>query len=233
MSDIIKTIQILVVEDEPDLCQALVSFMQIEGFKAQGVGTTYEAEALINKNDFDIVILDVGLPDQNGIDWVSSLREQRSFGLIITTAHGELPDRIRGLSIGADVYLVKPVELEELRLVILNLARRINKNVKNPRADWQLNLVRWELITPTGFTIKLTRSEVQFLTALAKSPGVAVARDTLILSLGHLPEHYDSRRMEILTRRLRNKVKEQSSELLPLETVHGFGHAFTSEIFTV
>lgn len=225
-----QTIQLLVVEDEPDLCEALVTFLQLDGFSVHGVGTARAAEIWMEAHAVNIVILDVGLPDQNGIDWISRLIANRSLGLVITTAHGELPERIRGLSVGADAYLVKPVELEELRLVILNLAKRLSLSLERPAVDWQLSPTRWELTTLNGSVIKLTRSEIQLLMTLANAPGIAVARDELVLALGHTPENYDPRRMEILTRRLRNKVKEQSGECLPLETVHGFGYAFTAEI---
>lgn len=231
MSNQLKnTTRILVVEDEPDLCEAMVSFLQLEGFQANGVGSVAAADDWLRANPIDIVILDVGLPDKDGIAWIKQSESTRDKGLIVTTARGELPDRIRGLTAGADAYLVKPVEFEELHLIVTNLANRLGCGLPSPLPGWKLAPVHWELISSDGDVIKLTRSETLLLAALAASPGQTVLRDELIRALGYEPETYDLRRLEILVRRLRNKVRGQSSIRLPLETVHGQGYAFAADI---
>ncbi len=222
--------KILVVEDEPDLCEAMVSFLELEGYQTTGVGNVAEADAWLKAHPIDIVILDVGLPDRDGISWIRQAETTRDKGLIVTTARGELPDRIRGLTAGADAYLVKPVEFEELRLIVSNVANRLGCGVPSTITAWKLDLVRWELSSTNGDTIKLTRSETTLLATLAASPGKTVPRDDLIHALGYTPESYDPRRMEILVRRLRNKVRIQTPMRLPLETVHGQGYAFTADI---
>lgn len=231
MSDQLKsTTRILVVEDEPDLCEAMVSFLQLEGFQTVGVGNVAAADACLKAHPIDIVILDVGLPDRDGIAWIRQSESTRDKGLIVTTARGELSDRIRGLAAGADAYLVKPVEFEELHLIVTNLANRLGCGVPSPFPGWKLAPIHWELISLEGDVIKLTRSETLLLAKLAASPGQTVQRDELIRALGYEPETYDLRRLEILVRRLRNKVRLQSSIPLPLETVHGQGYAFAADI---
>lgn len=225
--------RILVVEDEPDLCEAMVSFLQLEGFEVVGVGSAAAADDWLQAQPVDIVILDVGLPDRDGIAWVRQSESTRDKGLIVTTASGELPDRIRGLTAGADAYLVKPVEFEELRLIVTNVANRLGCGIPSFSPDWKLDPIRWELISSNGDIIKLTRSETMLLAALAASPGQAVQRDELIRALGYETETYDPRRMEILVRRLRNKVRLQSPIRLPLETVHGQGYAFAADIAVI
>lgn len=226
-------IRILVVEDEPDLCEATVSFLKLESFHANGVGSIAEADAWLKAQPVDIVILDVGLPDRDGISWIRQNEATRNKGLIVTTARGELPDRIRGLTAGADAYLVKPVEFEELRLIVTNVANRLGCGIRSPASIWKHDSVCWELTSPDGDIIKLTRSESTLIATLAASPGQAVHRDALIHALGYAPESYDPRRMEILIRRLRNKIRMQSPSRLPLETVHGVGYAFVAEISAV
>jgi len=231
MSDKLKgNTRILVVEDEPDLCEAMVSFLLLEGFQAVGVGSAAAADDWLKAHPIDIVILDVGLPDRDGIAWIRQTESTRDKGLIVTTARGELPDRIRGLTAGADAYLVKPVEFEELHLIVTNVANRLGCGIPNLLPGWKLAPVRWELISSNGDIIKLTRSETTLLATLAASPGQTVHRDELIRALGYEPETYDPRRMEILIRRLRNKVRLQSPIRLPLETVHGQGYAFAANI---
>ena len=211
-------IYILVVEDEPDLCEAMVSFLELEGFKANGVGSAAAADAWLKAHPTDIIILDVGLPDQNGISWVRQVETASDKGLIVITALGELPDRIRGLKAGADAYLVN------------NVANRLGYGKPSATPSWSLNNVRWELTPSAGNPIKLTRSETTLLSTLAASPGQTVLRDTLIRALDYDPQTYDSRRMEILVRRLRNKIRLQTRMRLPLETIHGLGYAFAEDI---
>jgi|SRR5450830_377550 len=223
-------IYILVVEDEPDLCEAMVSFLDLEGFKANGVSSAAAADVWLKAHPTDIIILDVGLPDQDGISWVRQIENASDKGLIVTTARGELPDRIRGLTAGADAYLVKPVELEELRLIVTNVANRLGYDQPSATPSWSLDNVRWELTPSAGNPIKLTRSETTLLATLAASPGQTVHRDMLIRALGYDPQTYDPRRMEILVRRLRNKIMLQTRMRLPLKTIHGLGYAFAEDI---
>lgn len=225
-----KRMRILIVEDEPDLCEAMASFLALDGYSAHGVGSATAGAAWLRENAVDIVILDVGLPDADGIDWLTDNSAMRGKGLIVTTARGELDDRLRGHAIGADAYLVKPVEFAELRLVVRNIAHRLAPLRAAGTADWQLNTVTWTLTARNGKTVRLSRSEALLLNALAASPGETLDRDSLIRALGKSPTSYDPRRMEILVRRLRNKVKTETGDELPLTTVHGLGYAFTAAI---
>ena len=225
-----KRMRILIVEDEPDLCEAMASFLTLDGHSAHGVGSTAAGALWLRENAVDIVILDVGLPDGDGIAWLEDNPAMRGKGLIVTTARGELDDRLRGHAIGADAYLVKPVEFAELRLVVRNAANRLYPVQPTNSADWRLNTVTWTLAARNGKTVRLSRSEAALLNALAASPGETVGRDSLIRALGQSPTIYDPRRMEILVRRLRNKVKTEIGDDLPLTTVHGLGYAFTAAI---
>lgn len=223
-------VRLLVVEDEPDLCEAMVSFLALHGLDATGVGTLGAANDWLQSHPVDIVVLDVGLPDMNGIDWLRQRAPKAAMGIVIVTANGQLPDRLRGLDAGADAYLVKPVEFEELLAVTRNLARRLGVGQPAPPSRWQLDSVGWVLHSPQGQAVRLTRSEAVVVELLAAQPGRAVARAELAQALGHLPQLYDPRRLEILMRRLRRKVEEQTGQPLPLETVHGLGYAFAGPI---
>lgn len=225
-----RQMRILVVEDEPDLCEAMASFLALDGHAAHGVGSAAAGTEWLRGNAADIVILDVGLPDADGIDWLTDNPLMRGKGLIVTTARGELDDRLRGRAIGADAYLVKPVEFAELRLVVRNIASRLTPLHPAGTADWRLDTVTWTLAARNGKTVRLSRSEALLLNALAANPGETLDRDSLIRALGQTPASYDPRRMEILVRRLRNKVKADIGDDLPVTTVHGRGYAFTAVI---
>jgi two-component system OmpR family response regulator len=221
--------RILVVEDEPDLREALVSYLGMEGMCAHGVSSLSDAQSWMAVNPFDILLLDLGLPDGNGLSWLKKQQGLRDKGVIIATARGDALSRVSGIRAGADVYLVKPVLPEEIVSLVHNLMRRLRG--QSP-STWTFDETGWRLLTPDGRPLKLTHSEYVLIRRLVQSAGDAVTKEELATSLGHNPEHYDFRRLEILVRRLRNKAKETWSIDLPLETVHRLGYAFIASIQT-
>ena len=222
--------RVLVIEDEDDLQEALVTYLNIEGFTADGVSSLSAASQWIRTHQFDVLILDLGLSDGDGLQWLVQNEMLRQKGVIITTARGDSKQRIEGIRSGADVYLVKPIQLEELASLVSNLMRRIQAPTL---PQWTLSKMNWTLNSPTGVSVKLTHSEAVLLQKMADHPGQAIARQDLVISLGHNPETYDFRRMEILVRRLRNKIRDALGDELPLETVHKVGYAFTSPLKVV
>jgi len=222
-----------VVEDESEILESMVTFMSLEGIQATGVPTLAAAESWITNHGVDIVVLDLGLPDGDGLQWIDDHDYALSGkGVIICSALGRTSDRIAGARRGADLYLVKPVALEELCLVIKNLMGRLSEKATRS-GEWVLNKLSWTLQAPNGTQVELTRSEMALLTALATTDGQAVSRDEIVRNIGQQPETYDWRRMEIMARRLRNKVSEAMGCELPLKTVHRFGYTFVDHITTV
>lgn len=219
--------RLLVVEDECDLREAMVTYLSMENFSVHGVDCLAAADSWLLKNQHDILILDLVLPDGNGLEWLAARPILRKGGVVITTAHGLVSERIAGIKTGADTYLVKPVQMEELAAVLTNLLRRMDINTPE---KWLLNTRFWTLSAPNGNRIKLTHSEARLLRRFALSPGQPVDRDDLIKQLGCNPEHYDMRRLESLVRRLRSKATKQLEHPLPLTTVQKQGYAFTAEI---
>lgn len=219
--------RILVVEDELELLDATVTYLKMEGFNAEGVASLAAASAWMNTQPPDLIVLDLGLPDGDGIAWMQSHPQCRQKGIVITSARSDERQRIEGIKHGADVYLVKPVALEELALLLGKLWQRISLS---SAPTWMLQPTAWLLHSPAGQSVKLTHSELTVMQALAEEPGRAVPRRLLVQALGQDPETYDYRRMEVLVRRLRTKVREQLGLDLPLETAHRLGYAFTSDL---
>lgn len=218
--------KVLVIEDEADLREALSSYFLLDGFSADSAGSLQEANARLNDLHYDVILLDLGLPDGDGLDWLRQRNDLMTTGLIITSARGTKAQRISGIRCGADAYFVKPVDLEELSLHVGNLARRVRRHTSH---GWELQEVDGKMVSPSGITVKLTRSEVHFLLPLMQNPGISITRDVLIARLGHSETYYDTRRMEIMVRRLRKKIEAQCGEPLPVETVYGRGFAFTAD----
>lgn len=221
--------RVLVVEDETDLRSAMVQFLALEGITAHGVGTLRDADQWLREHPADVLVLDLGLPDGDGVAWLNSRADTPEMGVIMTTARGASTDRISGVRAGADAYLVKPVELAELALMVRNVTRRVRPSAP-PSGRWRVHKLEWLLEAPSGATMKLTRSEAVLLRAVAEHPGMPVDRRVLAERLGEDLRQYDMRRMEILVRRMRRKAEQQFGVALPFETAHGIGYAFTAPI---
>ena len=221
----------LVVEDDPDQREAIVTFLNLEGIAADGVGSLGLAERWLSIHRLDILVMDLGLPDGDGLDWIAQQSDLKDKGVIVTTARGLPEERVKGVKTGVDSYLVKPIHLEELTAVVQNLYRRLIK--PQQEEGWVLDVLGWELIAPNRERLRLTRSETLVLNVLGGCGGAGASRDALVAGLGHNPDLYDWRRMEILVRRLRGKVEQNLKIPLPLRTVHGFGYAFTEPLTIV
>lgn len=218
--------QVLIVEDETPLREAMVTFLKMDGLDAVGVATLHAATQWRSTQSMDVMILDLGLPDGDALKWLES-HPVGDAGLVICSARGHPQERIAGMQSGADAYLVKPVQLEELSLLVQKLLKRLPAPTEN---TWTLDTVNWTLAAPSGRMLKLTHSEARVIQMLAQSPGAAVTKNDIVIALGQQPATYDMRRMEILIRRLRNKAREHLGTELPLETAHRLGYAFTAPV---
>lgn len=223
-----KRLEICVVEDEPDLREEVVEYLGECGFGIRGFSASRELYASLLVRPCDIVVLDIGLPGgEDGFAVAERLRESGSVGIVMMTARGETEDRVWGLLRGADVYLVKPVDLLELRAVLVSLGRRLECGDGGGQpavlaASWNLSPDGWTFSDGTGF-LPLTAQERLFLQCLAARPGEAVSREMLVAAIGGDPYDYDYHGLESLVSRLRRKAAEQGVAL-PLRTVRGTGY---------
>ena len=220
-------IRVLIIEDEADLLDAKLSFLKLDGFTVHGVGSLREADHWLLSHTHDILVLDLGLPDGDGLAWLAARADLVHQGVIITTARGESPARVSGARAGADAYLVKPVQLEELSALIGNLMRRRPQIASQ---IWKLNVLNWTLKSPLGVSMKLTSNELKVMKIVTPYPGKVVSRHAIVVGLGHDPDIYDPRRLEILIRRLRSKAETCFGLHFPLDTAHGEGYSFTAAI---
>ena len=224
--------RVLVVEDEADLREAIVSYLALEAVSASGVGTLAQARAWCARNEFDVLVLDLGLPDGDGLDWLQTSGLLGSRGVLILSARGSPPQRLAGLRAGADAYLVKPVPLEELAIQVQRLSARVlgltaPEAESIPPAAWQLSAKTWILTAPNGRELLLKHAERQLLQALMSPAGEVLNKDQIIESQGADPDRFDYRRVETLIRRLRLRCRELLGVELPIQTIYGRGLAFT------
>lgn len=230
--------RIIVVEDDADLREELIFNLAEDGFRATGVGDGTELFAALRERPADMIILDVGLPGEDGFSITRRIRADpslRSTGIIMLTGRGELSHRIQGMTIGADIYLVKPIDFLELRACIESLSRRLTvARAEAGNSCWSYCSSQWELISPSGTRIKLTLNEKKIVEVLIQQPGTAVKRrDIIAKGLGESPAEYDERRLETTISRLRRKIAQAHAHSQPIQVAHGVGYAFTEPVMAV
>lgn len=218
--------RILLVEDEIDFREGLIELLTLEGFDAFGLGSIAECDAWLFSNTCDIAILDRNLPDGDGLDILRSHAPNKPIVSILLTCEGQSHDRIAGMNADADYYLVKPFPADELIAILRRLERRLMTH-KSATTEWALNPIRWEMTTPGHLDIELTKSEFALLSCFIDKPGVTIRREQIIIGLGFNPDNYDTRRLEVMVRRLRKKVEDAGIAKFPLQTIYGVGLAFT------
>jgi two-component system OmpR family response regulator len=226
-----KPFNILLVEDDEDLRDSVLLYLSSAGFSVSGVGSAQDFYLAIRHASFDVVVLDIGLPDQSGMVLADYVRGNTQSGIVILSAHSELEHRVRGYSYGADLYLIKPVMMEELTAAITSMAQRRANRFPAVAADsamWTLYLTSWKLISPSGVEIALTGKEFALLKILGDAAGEQVPRRQLMALLKY-PENDDGtgRALDNLLLRLRRKVREQTGAESPINTYHGAGYCFS------
>lgn len=222
-------VRIALLEDDAELRERiLLPGLRDYGFEVTGAGSAAALERLLQAVPVDIVILDVGLPDDDGFLVAQRLRNRSPVGIVMLTGRSARSDRIRGLTEGADAYLSKPVVLDELAATLHSLSRRLQMMTATEPAEeserWRLGADGWCLLSPANDSIALTQAERLVLIRLMQAPGTAVTRDELIAALTDDAYDFDPHRLEMLIHRLRGKIADQSGESLPLRAVRGVGY---------
>ncbi|WOI08971.1 response regulator transcription factor [Thalassospira lucentensis] len=229
MNDFSPTIKVIIVDDEEDFRIPVGRFLSKRGMEVEGVGAIEELSDLIGFFTPDIIVLDINLPGESGLAAVERLRRETNAGLIMATAQRGVNDRILGLTLGADSYLEKPLDVRELELVIRNLSQRVSTS-PHPDSDlWVFDASGWTLKAPDGVSVRLSAAEYAIVAALAKAPGKPVTRDTLFLQLGKQPADGEDRSLDVIISRLRQKFVD-TRHSLPLKSARGIGYVFSMVI---
>lgn len=218
----------LLEDDEALRERVLAPELKTYGFDVRTAGRPAELDAILASAAVDVVVLDVGLPDEDGFSIVRRLRGTPSLGLVLLTARDENTDRVRGLEDGADAYLAKPVAIPVLAATIRSVARRLasgpSTSTASVGADWTFHDGGWVLRSPDGTSVALTAHERCVLQLLHERRGFAVERDALIAALSDGSGDFDPHRLEMTIHRLRTKVSRANAGTLPVRAVRARGY---------
>jgi len=227
---------IAIVEDERILREELAFQLTHLGFAVETFETAAQLYRRLAVCRYAVVVLDIGLADEDGLSICRYLRRHdKQLGLVFITARATRDDRLTGLKAGGDAYLTKPVDIDELALLLGRLAERAGDALGGgptppgpsaAPAGWRLESGGDVLRAPDGQRIRLSLNEARVLQVLLHRPGEVAAARELGKSLGLLPDEYDKHRIEVIISRLRDKVWRETGLALPLYTRRGLGYRF-------
>lgn len=222
-----KGSRVLVVEDEPKIAEIVKAYLEKDGFDVTVADTGEKAVSLL-KEGFDLIILDLMLPDMDGEDICKTIRQDSDLPVIMLTAKSDEEDRIAGLGLGADDYVVKPFSPRELVARVKALLRRVKgtKDIKSFNdEDLVIDSLRFE-IRKKGSEVVLTPTEFKLLQCLSDRPGQVFSRLQLVnVILGYDFEGYD-RTIDAHIKNIRHKIEDDQRNPSYIKTVYGIGYRF-------
>jgi len=216
-------VKVLVVEDDPAVSIPLLAGLQRNGIETEHV--TYASQVIAAAQGVDVVLLDLGLPDGDGMEVLKELRRVSDVPVIIATARGDETDRIVGLELGADDYVVKPFSVRELaaRVRAVSRRRRVESNLETGRLLVDRNR---HVVTLDGAAIELTAKEFDLLAVLAEEPGRAVTRQELFARVWDPVWIGTGKTLDVHIASLRKKLGQPDF----IETVRGVGYRLAVEV---
>ena len=231
------TIRLLLVDDEAALREPLADYLVRQGFSVTEAASAAQARSLLKTELPDLVLLDIMMPGEDGLSLCRHLAETHAIPTILLTAKGEATDRIVGLEIGADDYVVKPFEPRELVARIRSVLRRSTKGVA-PAADdelfefegWQLDPLRRRLNDPAGAMVSISSAEFRLLLAFLEHPRQVLDRDRLLDMVQGREAHLFDRAVDNQVSRLRRKIEADNRNPVLIQTVWGGGYMLAADV---
>ena len=231
-----KNSHILLVEDDELTRNLLKAYLEKEAFTVSTASDGQEMIALLDRENFDLVFLDLNLPDEDGLSLARRLRAKSAVPLIVLTSRQSQQDRIAALEIGADDYVTKPFDPLELVLRARNLLGRSGgpsdaaTNDSRSFAGWTLNLDARILINDSGAVVSLTRTEFNLLAAMAAAPRRVLSRDHLLDAIARGSDSPSDRTVDVTVSRLRRKIERDPRSPGIIVTVPGLGYMFSADV---
>ncbi len=234
---------ILVIDDDPSIRELVVEYLGDNELRVSAGASGQDLFDLVDREAIDLVLLDLRLPGEDGMQLARKLRERASVPIIFLTGRVEEADRVMGLEMGADDYVTKPFSPRELLARVRAVLRRYQVQATLPERDntrrafrfagWELNLRTRRLVSPQAESVELSNGEFSLLSALCRSPQRVLSRDQLLsMSRLHEAEVYD-RTIDVQIRRLRMKVELDAANPALIVTERGAGYLLACEVQTL
>ncbi len=228
--------QIAIVEDSPEILKLLTESLSDAGYDVQGFRRAIDFEKALLQSAPDLCIVDLGLPDKDGLNLVSSIARAGDAAILVISGRAALQDKIVGLELGADDYLAKPFEMAEVIARVRALIRRktpnepVHHSTVYKFSGWTMDCSKFELTDAEGVEVKLSASEVNLLQYFLTHANRLVTRAQLCDDLNdHSDEFAFDRAIDVRVSRLRSKLRDPSKNPKIIKTIYGAGYIFISD----
>ncbi|CAM3255963.1 response regulator transcription factor [Paracoccus nototheniae] len=226
---------IAILDDEPQIRRLLSAALEQAGFRTQSFARATEFEAALRRITPDACLIDLGLPDRDGLALVHRLAADSGAAIIIISGRAQVQDRVTGLELGADDYITKPFEPAEVVARIRARLRRPSQGMANrPRtlrfAGWSADFDRYLLTAPDGTETPLSHAEAEVLRLFTDNPRRLITRAQMLETLGGTAGDSFDRAMDVRISRLRTKLGEDPKNPRLIKTIYGAGYIFLAEI---
>ena len=236
--------KILVVDDDSELSQMMAQFLARNGFMVYTAATGAEINQHISRGRIDLILLDVMLGEENGIELCRQLRAEQDVPIIFGSALAADHQRVTGYEVGADDYIAKPFNLDLLLARVKAVLRRVRRsssltyrrNTSIYRFNgWQFNSKTDEAFNPSSVQVALSQRETRLLKVLLANPHIALTRDEIITAMditqdGHSISDNSGRALDVLVGRLRSKIETNPKSPEILRTERGVGYVFATDV---
>lgn len=226
---------IAILDDEPQIRRILSAALEQAGFRTQSFGRATEFEAALRRITPDACLIDLGLPDRDGLALVHRLASGSGAVIIIVSGRAQVQDRVTGLELGADDYITKPFEPAEVVARIRARLRRPSQSAtQRPQtlrfAGWTADFDRYLLTAPDGIETPLSHAEAEVLRLFTDNPRRLITRAQMLETLGGTAGDSFDRAMDVRISRLRTKLGEDPKNPRLIKTIYGAGYIFLAEI---
>lgn len=230
--------RLLVVDDDAEMREMLTEYLRASGFFVNAAATGAEIDAALSAGRIDLILLDVMLGDESGVEICASLRADHDMPIILVSALSADHQRMAGYEVGADDYIAKPFNPDLLLArvrAVLKPARRTPSLVYRRASDrfefagWTYDGKRDEVTSPAGFQVALSRRETELLKVMLANPRIPLTREEIAAALG-AEEEGSGRAIDVLMGRLRGKIERDPKAPAILKTVRGTGYVLASDV---
>ncbi|MDF2477746.1 MAG: Two-component response regulator yycF [Sphingobacterium sp.] len=227
--------KILIVEDDAEIAMLEKDYLEMNDFETEIIANGKEAVIALLEGGYDLVLLDLMLPGQNGYDICREIRDKTNIPILMVTARTESVDKIRGLGLGADDYIAKPFDPAELVARVkshLNRYRRLTGSAKNSNDKYEISIANLRIL-PRSWKVYKRESEIKFpnrefelLLFLAENPNIVFSKEQLFEKIWGFDYIGDSATVTVHVNRIREKIEDDPSKPKIIETIWGAGYRF-------
>ena len=227
--------KILFVDDDQRLCRLVKRYLEHGGFRVSCASCGEELHALMEKEHFDLLLLDIMLPGKDGLALAHEIRTRSSIPIIFLTARADVDDKVSGLEVGADDYITKPFEEKELLARVQTVLRRTRNTSSVLRteahfAGWKLNLLNQTLTSPAGERVDITSNEYRLLSTMVSRPNVTIRREEILHMLSGREWSPLDRSADMAISKLRKKIEQNPNKPELIRTIRNKGYQLTAAV---